>query len=517
MSVVARSGRQDADDHEPEPKTVFMDVSQVLIEQLRLEHRRQTETRSRVKAEILPLIHENDELRRLNVEALDNRQRFAYLRQRTEEVVQQEIGRLGLDDQIDDRDALIKEILDEALGLGPLEDLLSDPTVTEIMVNAHDRIFVERNGKTELTNQTFASTQRLMNVIERIVAPTGRRVDESSPYVDARLVRDGSRVHIIIPPLALNGPTLTIRKFSERPLTHEDLIRWNAVTRQAFTFLDLCVKERKSIAVSGGTGTGKTTLLNILSNSIPDNERIITIEDAAELRLNKINLVTLESRRPNVEGKGEVTIRDLVRNALRMRPDRIVVGECRGGEAFDMLQAMNTGHEGSLTTIHANTPKDMLVRLENLVLMAAEIPIEVIRQNIASALDLVVQISRYRDGTRKISRITEVTGFDQGSVQTRDIYIYKETQVDAQGRVQGSLVPTGAIPLLVEEFEARGIVVDMRLFDPSHAAMAFESLPNARKPSVTPVSDRAVQKPEAHTIGDDNTRGRTVAMADMTR
>jgi len=459
-------------DMESEGKTRFLDVTALLSLQLRRDEEEKAALRKRLKAEILPRIHDNDELRQLNIEALDNNQRLVYLRQRTEEVVLFELQRLGYNESLQDRDNFVKEILDEALGLGPLEELLSDPAITEIMVNGHDRIFVERNGKTELTDKTFASEQRLMNVIERIVAPIGRRVDESSPFVDARLVRDGSRVHIIIPPLALSGPTVTIRKFSARPLTYRDLIQWGAITQQAYAFLNLAVQQHKSIAVSGGTGTGKTTLLNILSNSIPENERIITIEDAAELRLNKINLVTLESRRANVEGKGEVAIRDLVRNALRMRPDRIVVGECRGQEAFDMLQAMNTGHEGSLTTIHANTPKDMLVRMENLVLMAAEIPVNVIRQNIASALDLIVQIARYRDGSRKISRITEVKGYRDGVIQTEDVYKFDERGVDENGRVVGSLQPTEYRPSFIDELRQRGIAVDDRLF--SKAAYAYD-------------------------------------------
>jgi pilus assembly protein CpaF len=417
-----------------------------------------------IKAHVLPLIHENEELRRLDLEALDHREKLAELRRRTEEVVKALLPRFDVEGlNTHEKDLLIKEILDEALGLGPLEDFLADATVDEIMVNGPDRVFIERAGKVELTDKRFASAQQLYNVIERIVAPVGRRIDESTPYVDARLARDGSRVHIIIPPLALSGATLTIRKFT-KSFTAHDLIALGAVTQDAFDFLDLCVRGKKSIIVSGGTGTGKTTLLNVLSTSIPDEERIVTIEDAAELQLHKTNLVTLEARKPNVEGKGEVTIRDLVRNALRMRPDRIVVGECRGPEALDMLQAMNTGHEGSLTTIHANSPPDMLTRLENLVLMGTEMPIAVIRQNVASAVDLIVQIARYRDGTRKISTISEVVGFAGDAIALEDIFVYRQEGLDQSGKVIGRLVPTGHKPEFLEDLRIKGFEIDGGVF-----------------------------------------------------
>lgn len=473
-------------------KTSYLDVSEILIAQIREVDRLRIEERKRVKKLILPRIRENADLRILDLEALDNKQKVGYLRQRTEEVVRFELEDFERDPALCDDELLVKEILDEALGLGPLEDLLADPSVTEIMVNGPDRIFVERAGVgIEKTDTEFHSLQALYNVIERIVAPIGRRVDESSPYVDGRLVRDGSRVHIIIPPLALNGPTITIRKFAERPLTHEDLIGWGAITLQAYEFLALCVREKRSIAVSGGTGSGKTTLLNILSWAIPDSERIVTIEDAAELRLNKLDLVTLESRKPNVEGKGEVTIRDLVRNALRMRPDRIVVGECRGPEALDMLQAMNTGHEGSLTTIHANTPKDMLLRLENLVLMGAEMPITVIRQNIASALDMIVQVSRFRDKSRKISRISEVVGYRDGEIRIEDIYVFDDQGTDERGKVKGRLRPTGYRPAFLETLKIRGVPIDEHLFDPE---MIDNAVPASRPVEVPPQPVRTIRK-----------------------
>ncbi len=466
---------QRAENNDREGKTSFMDVSEVLKIALEEVEKQKVEKSREIKTAILPKIHENEELRRLDLEALDNAHRLNELRQRTEEVVRFELKNLSYDGSGVDRDILVKEILDEALGLGPLEVLLEDSTVDEIMVNGPDRIFVERRGKLELTDRKFASTQQVYNIIERIVAPVGRRIDESSPCVDARLARDGSRVHIIVPPLALAGPTLTIRKFKKAPYTGQDLLKWQSITKEALAFLDVCIKGKKSVIVSGGTGTGKTTLLNILSQAIPEDERIITIEDAAELRLSKLNLVSLESRKENVEGKGEITIRDLVRNALRMRPDRVIVGECRGPEAFDMLQAMNTGHEGSLTTIHANTPPDMLTRLENLVLLAADIPVSVIRQNIASAVSLVVQISRFRDGSRKISHITEVAGVENGQIRTNDIYIFKPEGLAADGKVLGRLHPTGHIPAFIEELRANGFAVDDAIFATNTTVLASEN------------------------------------------
>ena len=333
-----------------------------------------------------------------------------------------------------DRDALLQQVVDEAVGLGPLEPLLVDPGVSEIMVNAQEEIYVERAGRLQRLDMSFSSEQAVLAIIERIVAPLGRRIDESSPMVDARL-RDGSRVNAVIPPIALRGPCLTIRKFPTRRLRMDDLIAVGSIDPHMAQFLACCVRARKSLLVSGGTGSGKTTLLNILSNCIPAGERLITIEDAAELRLNHAHLVALEARPSNTEGKGQVEIRDLVRNALRMRPDRIIVGECRGAEAFDMLAAMNTGHEGSLTTLHANSPRDAVARLETMILMAGmDLPLTAIREHIASAVDLIIQQSRLSDGRRLVTSIVEVTGLEAGRIQTQELFRYR---ADGRPRFEG--------------------------------------------------------------------------------
>jgi pilus assembly protein CpaF len=361
---------------------------------------------------------------------------------------------------------LIKEIYDEAVGLGPLEDLLADTTVTEIMVNGPTRVYVERKGKIELTDKTFLDDKSVLAVIERIVSPLGRRIDESQPYVDARL-RDGSRVNAVIHPLSLTGPCITIRKFSKVPLTDEDLIRLGTWTAEMRDFLRAAVLARKNIVVSGGTGSGKTTLLNVLGGFVPESERIITIEDAAELQLKQEHVVSLEARSPNIEGKGAISIRDLVRNSLRMRPDRILVGECRGGEALDMLQAMNTGHDGSLTTIHANSPRDSISRLETLVLMSGmDLPVRAIREQISSAVDLIVQESRFGDGSRKVVNITEVVGLEGDRTTMQDIFVYEQKGVDAAGRLVGKFMPTGAVPTFLDGMRARGVKVDQTMFDP---------------------------------------------------
>ena len=363
-----------------------------------------------------------------------------------------------------ERAQVISEVLDDVLGLGPITPLLEDDSVTEIMVNGPDKVYVERNGRIERARVSFRSADHVMHIIERIVSPLGRRIDEASPMVDARLP-DGSRVNAVIPPISLVGPCITIRKFAREPFTIDDLVRFGTLTREMAQFLEACVKARLNIVVSGGTGSGKTTTLNVLSSFIPHNERIVTIEDAAELQLRQEHVVTLEARPPNLEGKGAITIRDLVRNALRMRPDRIVVGEVRSGEALDMLQAMNTGHDGSLTTGHANSPRDMLARLETMVLMAGmELPLRAIREQISSAVDLIVHQARLRDGSRKITHLTEVQGMEGDVITMQDIYVFEQTGVDEQGRVIGRFKATGIRPKFLERFEAMGIPVPPGMF-----------------------------------------------------
>jgi pilus assembly protein CpaF len=362
-----------------------------------------------------------------------------------------------------ERVRMLEQITDEILGLGPLEPLLRDETITEVMVNGPQQVYIEREGRLELTNVTFQNDEHVMKIIQRIIAPIGRRVDESSPMVDARLA-DGSRVNAIIPPLSLVGPVITIRKFSATPFTVEDLVRFGTATPEMFEFLEACVKARLNIFVSGGTGSGKTTMLNILSSFIPDDERIVTIEDAAELQLRQEHVVTLEARPANIEGKGAIPIRELVRNALRMRPDRIVVGECRSAEALDMLQAMNTGHDGSMSTGHANTPRDMLSRLETMVLMAGmDLPLRAIREQIASAVDLIVHQNRLKDGSRKIVNITEVQGMEGDVIVMQDIFVFEQTNV-VEGKIQGKLRPTGIRPKFVEKFEVAGIHLPPNVF-----------------------------------------------------
>jgi len=422
------------------------------------------EWRKRIHSKLL----ETMDLRRQDVSSMTDEQ----LRKETLTL----INRILLEHDVDiplalDRELLCKQVLNEAVGLGPLEELLDDESVTEIMVNRFDEIYIERNGRLQKHPLTFTGDRAVLGVIERIVAPLGRRIDESSPMVDARL-KDGSRVNAIIAPLALKGPALTIRKFSKRKLDADDLVRFDAISPAMARFLDVCVSARKNIIVSGGTGSGKTTLLNILSNFIPPHERVITVEDAAELKLRHEHLISLESRPPNVEGKGAVHIRDLVKNTLRMRPDRIVVGECRGAEALDMLQAMNTGHEGSLTTLHANTPRDGLARLETMVLMAGmDLPLAAIREQICSAVDLVVQQSRFSCGSRKVTSITEVTGIESGKIQLQEIFKfvskgYGNPAVPGTGKVQGYFSACGLVPTFYEDLRAAGADLDMTIFKP---------------------------------------------------
>ena len=405
------------------------------------------------------------DLRRVDVRGMSEEM----LREKTAALIDEIIGREFADElpKTINRRRLAKEVLDEAIGLGPLEDLLADDSVTEVMVNSSSEIYIERAGRIEKSAVIFTSDKAVLAAIERIVAPLGRRIDESSPMVDARL-SDGSRVNAVIPPVALRGPSLSIRKFSKRKLSGDDLLQFGSINEPMLEFLQVAVRERRNIVVTGGTGSGKTTLLNILSNFIPDAERIVTIEDAAELKLSQPNLVSMEARPANLEGKGLITIRDLVRNSLRMRPDRIVVGECRGGEALDMLQAMNTGHEGSLTTAHANSPRDALSRLEVMVLMSSmDLPMAVVREQISSAIDLIIHQRRFPCGSRKITHISEITGIESGTIQTQDLFVFRaRDQGGPGGKVRGEFSATGAVPEFYEELADRGVSVDLAIFKP---------------------------------------------------
>ena len=363
-----------------------------------------------------------------------------------------------------DRERLVEELISEILGLGPIEPLLKDPSVTEVMVNGPDSIYIERKCRLQKTDVRFRNTEHLMHIIDRIVTAVGRRVDESSPMVDARLA-DGSRVNVIIPPLSLIGPCVTIRKFSKDVLTVDKMIEFGSFDQRMAEFLEDCVKGRLNIVVSGGTGSGKTTLLNVLSSYVPATERIVTLEDSAELQLKQDHVVTLETRPPNIEGEGEVTMRDLVRNALRMRPDRIIVGECRTGEALDVLQAMNTGHDGSMTTAHANSARDALSRLETMVLMSGmELPLRAIRSQIASAVDIIVQIARLRDGSRKIINIAEVTGMEGDIITLQDLFRFENHGLDSDGRITGEFLTSGLRPMCTEKLAMNGVVLPPDLF-----------------------------------------------------
>ncbi len=426
------------------------------------------EQRRDIKAQIHRELVERLDIKRLSTARINSEELHRRAQETIAAIVRDVRGRLpvGIDPE-----ELVHDIHNEALKLGPLEDLLADESITEIMVNGPDQIYVERKGRLELSGKNFMDEESVMAIIERIVAPLGRRVDESQPYVDARLP-DGSRVNAIIHPLSLTGPCVTIRKFSKRPLTDEDLMRFGTFTPEMARFMEICVLMRKNIVVSGGTGSGKTTLLNVLSNYLPLSERIVTIEDAAELRLNQPHLVRLEARPPNIEGRGAITIRDLVRNSLRMRPDRVIVGECRGGEALDMLQAMNTGHDGSLTTVHANAPRDVISRLETMVLMSGmDLPSRAIREQIASAIDVIIHESRLSDGSRKVTCISEVVGLEGNQITMQDLFEFKQTGVapgegGSPGRVAGHFRPTGAMPTFYDELAMRGIDLDPTIFHP---------------------------------------------------
>ncbi len=426
------------------------------------------ELRRSVQEQIQHELLQRMDMKRLTLQGVDREGLEATALEKIRQIIAEVVANGRLPEGIDAA-RLETDVFNEAMRLGPLEALLADDSVNEIMVNGPSKVFIERGGKLVLSDCQFTDDASVLAVIERIIAPLGRRCDESQPYVDARLA-DGSRVNAIIAPLALSGPTITIRKFSKKALTPQDFIRFGTWTHNAAEFMKLCVLLRKNVIVAGGTGSGKTTLLNLLSGYIPHSERIVTVEDAAELRLQQPHVVRLEARPPNIEGKGAVTIRDLVKNCLRMRPDRIIVGECRGGEALDMLQAMNTGHDGSLTTVHANSPRDVISRLETMVMMSGmELPSKAIREQIASAVDIVIHESRLSDGSRKVVAISEVTGLEGSQIVMQDIFSFKQTGVGENGKVLGSFRPTGAMPTWYDQLAGRGIVCDARMFDPSYS------------------------------------------------
>jgi pilus assembly protein CpaF len=403
------------------------------------------------------------ELWRTEVKQLDDHQ----LSERTRQSIEEIVSAMRADGELPpsvDTGALIDKVLEESLGLGPIADLLDDNSITEIMVNNAQQIFVERDGKLELSDRTFSSDIAVRGLIERIVASVGHRVDDSSPMVDARL-DNGSRVSAIIPPLSIKGPTLTIRKLNREPLSVDDLVASGTLTADMAEFLELCVKARRNILIAGGTGSGKTTTLNVLANCVPDSERIITIEETAELKLEQAHVVSLEARPPNSEGKGAIAIRDLIRAALRMRPDRIVIGESRGGETLDMLQAMSTGHEGSLATMHANSLRDALSRLETMVLMSGmDLPSRAIRDQIASAINIIVQQARFSDGSRRITHISEITGVEQDTVRLQEIFVFEHEGFGTTGRVSGRHRPTGSVPSFYETLDAMGIPASVGMF-----------------------------------------------------
>lgn len=445
-----------ADAGEPVPAGSVEEVEEEMAD----PHR---EIRRSVQTQIQNELLKRMDMKKLTMQGVDREGLEENARDQIHQIIDEVVANGRLPAAIDPV-RLEDDVFNEAMRLGPLEELLADDTVSEIMVNGPDRVYVERDGKLRLSDCQFADDASVLAVIERIVAPLGRRIDESQPYVDARLA-DGSRVNAIIAPLSLSGPTITIRKFSKKAWTPDDFITFGTWTSAAADFMRLCVLLRKNIVVAGGTGSGKTTLLNLLSGFIPETERIVTVEDAAELKLRQPHVVRLEARPPNIEGKGAVTIRDLVKNCLRMRPDRIIVGECRGGEALDMLQAMNTGHDGSLTTVHANSPRDVISRLETMVLMSGmELPSRAIREQIASAVDIIIHESRLADGSRKVTAISEVTGLEGNQIVMQDIFCFRQDGVGEQGKILGKMVPTGAVPTWIDQLKSRGLSMDMGMF-----------------------------------------------------
>lgn len=467
VSPASAVSEQDNDDDAAQEEDVSMPRVPYSDEpQARREADPQSAVRRAARSQIQAALIDRLDMKRLAVAGLGKEELEAKALAKIREIVSEVVSSGRLPPGIDPA-RLERDVFNEAMRLGPLEDLLADDSVTEIMVNGPRQVYVERGGRLEPCDMEFTDDASVMAVIERIVSPLGRRIDESQPYVDARLA-DGSRVNAIIPPLALTGPTITIRKFSSRTYGVEDFVKFGTWTRNAAEFMRACVVMRKNIVVAGGTGSGKTTLLNLLSGFIPSSERIVTIEDAAELKLAQPHVVRLEARPPNIEGRGAVTIRDLVKNSLRMRPDRIIVGECRGGEALDMLQAMNTGHDGSLTTVHANSPRDVVSRLETMVLMSGmDLPSRAIREQIAGAVDIIIHESRMADGTRKVVAISEVTGMEGSQIVMQDIFSFRQTGVDSSGRILGSFRATGAVPTFYETIKSRGLHLDAAIFDPA--------------------------------------------------
>jgi pilus assembly protein CpaF len=459
VAVSAETGVSESQTTPPSNELEEVPVNNV-IELAKAERKVAIELSREWRAKMHDALLKQMDLRRVNVKDMDDQQVL--------EITQTMLTKItneftDFPDSLN-RKALVKQVLDESIGLGPLEDLIADDDISEIMVNCADEIFYEKRGELHLSEVTFTNDRAVQYAIERIVTPLGRRIDESSPMVDARL-KDGSRVNAIIPPLALKGSSITIRKFMKEKLTAKHLVNFGSMDQRMVDFIETVVTNKQNILISGGTGSGKTTLLNVCSNYIPDNERIVTVEDSAELKLYQPNLVGLEARPPNQEGKGAVEIRDLVKNCLRMRPDRIIIGECRGGEALDMLQAMNTGHDGSLTTAHANSPRDCISRVEVMVMMAGvELPILAIREQIASAINIIIQQTRFPCGTRKVTSICEVTGIDQGVVQLGEIFKFKKTGRDENGKTKGEFIATGLVPRIADELREQGLPIDINIF-----------------------------------------------------